>query len=364
MKQGTSIQPGIDALLEINARHSKEFNDPVAKKLRKEYRLQHPTEIGALKCMDGRLHLPVMTETPLGIIQPFRNLGGKFDIGWHGFQQTVDEFVDYGIVWKGRNCLLFITYHYSRGDKHRGCRGFNYDKDAAVEYAENLKKQFETVYKDEVVTILCGIETDYESLVLHGESREVIDLSEYTDSSLESVFGLLNSIYPNMPTKIVNDLVPLMQGNIQHSAKVKSLARTEAETEHREWVLGVGRGFDWLHAINTALIIGPFDPELANNIDTAAGLIFDNFIEGKISAPGNTVLMVSAPYRDQRHERRRGQARRLAIEKAKFYTNYALEILRNNRKREAMLESMQCLTACVDVDTRELEVLGRRDSVL
>jgi hypothetical protein len=43
--------------------------------------------------MDGRLNLPVMTQTAVGIIQPFRNLGGKFDLGWPFFQATLETWI-------------------------------------------------------------------------------------------------------------------------------------------------------------------------------------------------------------------------------------------------------------------------------
>jgi len=65
---------GIDFLLDLNERHSRAFMDLSSE--RRRYRGEHLTEIAALKCMDGRLHLPVMTQTALGIIHPFRNLGG------------------------------------------------------------------------------------------------------------------------------------------------------------------------------------------------------------------------------------------------------------------------------------------------
>ena len=45
---------------------------------RKRYLARFPTAIAVMKCMDGRINLPVSTGTPPGIIQPFRNLGGFF----------------------------------------------------------------------------------------------------------------------------------------------------------------------------------------------------------------------------------------------------------------------------------------------
>ena len=101
-----SQKKGIDFLLELNTKHSREYIELASE--RRRYRGEHPTEIAALKCMDGRLHLPVITKTALGIIQPFRNLGGKFDLGWPFFQSKIDEWVQYS-VGRGRHCLVFVT---------------------------------------------------------------------------------------------------------------------------------------------------------------------------------------------------------------------------------------------------------------
>lgn len=64
------------------------------------------------------------------------------------------------------------------------------------------------------------------------------------------------------------DLLPLVQGNIRHVAEVRGTAR-ELDIEHREWVLCLGRGFDWLHMPNQALIIGPYSPDLADPVRNA-----------------------------------------------------------------------------------------------
>jgi hypothetical protein len=107
-----------DWLFEHNRAMSTEFSSPDAKGLRYQYRALHPTELLALKCMDGRLNLPVMTQTPVGIIQPLRNLGGVFDLGWPFLGEVVTDWVMYSMA-RGRDCIIFVTYHWSNGDKHR-----------------------------------------------------------------------------------------------------------------------------------------------------------------------------------------------------------------------------------------------------
>lgn len=344
---------GIDFLLELNAKHAQAFVDLASE--RRRYRGEHPTEIAALKCMDGRLHLPVMTQTALGIIQPFRNLGGKFDLGWPFFQASIDHWVQYSIS-RGRHCLVFVTYHYARGDSHRGCRGFHYDTDAAKSASIKLKKQFERVYgRNAVIPIVCGIETDLDALILHGDDENsVVDLAKIKQTSQIELEEMLYSLYPSMPEKVVHDLIPLVRGNIRHIGEIRASNRPTEEAEHKEWVLGVGRGFDWLHLINTAFIVGPFDPNLSVAIETAAKLLKGNIDEGRVD-PSGIVLLTSAAYRDVA-----GSEYLLAKEKAVFLSRFALDIIKE--KVPDLVPHLQILTGATDMNTRKFEVIERLDN--
>ncbi len=342
---------GIEFLLDLNELHSKHYMDLATE--RRRYRGEHPTEIAALKCMDGRLHLPVITETALGIIQSFRNLGGKFNLGWPFFQSTIDGWVKYSIS-RGRHCLVFVTYHFARGDEHRGCRGFNYDTKEAIATATKLKDQFDVVYgKQAVIPIVCGIETDLDALILHGSNGKIIDLAEINDASNAAIEVMLNDLYPDMPERVVMDMVPLVAGNIRHISEIKKISRPLAEAEHREWVLGVGRGFDWLHAINTAFIVGPFDPNLAGAIETAARLLSGNIDEGRVDKD-RIVLLTSAAYRDVA-----GSEHKMAIEKAKYLSKFSLDIIKD--KVPDLVPHLQILTGCVDLNTRKFELIERTE---
>src|SRR3989338_8766546 len=93
---------GIQELLELNRAHSEEFVSPATATARRLWRAQHPTEIAAFKCMDGRINLPVITQLPLGIIAPWRNIGGRFDIGWPLFGSELREWRDYAVS-RGRH---------------------------------------------------------------------------------------------------------------------------------------------------------------------------------------------------------------------------------------------------------------------
>ena len=348
---------GIDYLLDVNARHSQEFKSPKTFLDRKLYREKHPLEISALKCMDGRLHLPKITKTALGIIQPWRNVGGKFDLGWTGFKESISGWVEYSIG-RERSCLVIATYHFSRGDKHRGCAGFNYDTDAARASALALRNQFQRVFGNgnAVYPIMVGIETDLDALILHGddESRAPVDLAAVTDASEGNLQNILRDLYPAMPAQIMRDFIPLVSGNIENIRETKATNRPAADTLHKEWVLAVGRGFDWLHEANTAIIVGPFDPELRLPIATAARLLLSNLNEGRIPKEDGVVLMSSAPYRELAGYDRPG-----AEEKAKWVAQFALKVI--TEETPELLLYLKRLTATMDINTRELNVLERTD---
>ncbi|MDH5552148.1 MAG: carboxysome shell carbonic anhydrase [Nitrosomonas sp.] len=347
------LNHGIDYLLDLNVRHAQTFMDSATE--RRRYRGEHPTEIAALKCMDGRLNLPVMTQTTVGIIQPYRNLGGKFDLGWPFFQATINDWVQYAIK-RGRHCVIFVTYHYSRGDLHRGCRGFNYDKAAACDTAVTLKAQFDRIYGGGgVVPIVCGIETDLEALVLHGNDGQVVDLAEVNLTSQQEIETLLRALYPVMHERVTFDLLPLIQGNIKYISMVRKSDKPIEELEHNEWVLGVGRGFDWLHAINTAFIVGPFDPHLSFAIETAAKLLEGNIEMARID-PNGIVLLTSSAFRDSA-----GPEHNLAKEKAVFLRKFSLDIIKQRAPK--LVPYLQILTGCTNMNTRKFEVIERYNKV-
>jgi hypothetical protein len=342
---------GIEYLLALNAEQSKLFENAALDRM--QYRVKHPTEIGVMKCMDGRVNMPVIMNTPVGVTQQWRNVGGKFNLGWYAYQASIWEWVNYSMN-RGRNCLVIVTDHFSRGDKHRGCRGFNYDEKAAQEFGRGLREQFDRVFGTGVVyTIQCGIETDEDALIFRGkDNSRSLDLSEVSQMPGDEMQERLRAIYPDMPGATLRDLVPLALGNLAHIAEVRQSKRPIVEIQHREWVLSVGRGFDWLHEINTALIVGPFDPNVAQVIETAAGIIKGNLHDGRISAGRGIVLMSCSSFRES------GPNERLAEEKAKFLAGVAIEVVRT--KVPELLPHLHVLTATMKVETRRLNVLDRK----
>ena len=345
------ISEKIEWLKQHNAAHSKAFCSPDQELSRQLYLAQHPTRIAAFKCMDGRINLPIVTNKPFGIIDPFRNLAGRFDLGWPYLGELFQEWVE-AAVHSGRQCLVLVTYHFSESDNaHRGCAGFDCDKARAYAFMVRFKHQIERVfgYHHQVVyPLIVGLETDTDTLSFHGTADSLLDLSKVTDHAKENLTRELARLYPDLPGRMLDDLVPLAQGNLHHIANVAASKRPIIEAEHREWVLGIGRGFDWLHEPNLALLVGPYSPNLDEPIKMALSIIRSNMQKRRISDDG-FVLLTSAPYA------RQGADKQRAREKAEFLSAFAREVAVQHYPELA--EIMRELTVVLDQNNRRLEVL-------
>ena len=245
-----------------------------------------------------------------------------------------------------------VTYHFSAGNnEHRGCAGFNYDKPASQAFTLQFKTQIERLFGAEhqvVYPIVVGLETDTDALIFHGADGAILDLGIVdTNIDQEILRKQLADLYPDMSSVMINDLLPLVIGNLKHIAEVKASNRAVVDSEHREFIIGIGRGFDWLHEPNTALLIGPYSPDLYQPIKTAMEIVQHNMEAGRIKDDGFIVL-TSAPY-----YRALGVDKQRAIEKTKFLTSLAKEVV---TKRFPLLQpKMHTISAIVDINTRKIE---------
>jgi len=346
----------IDWLFEVAERYGNDFCSPEAWLARERYLAEHPTAIAAFKCMDGRINIPVATNTPAGILMPFRNLGGIFDLGWPHLSEVLAHYV-HRVVSQGRRVLFIITYHFSRGAHHRGCAGFHYDTQAALEHTLQIRRQIERVFGSAhgtVYPLVCGFETDEEALIVHGgaECEVTLDLASLAQSRRDLLAQELGALLPDMPPQMRADLLPLLEGNLRRiDAMRAAIARGERELdiEHREWMICVGRGFDFLHMPNVALIIGPYSANLAEPIHRAAGIIESNMQAGRVPDDG-FLLLASVPFEEVGIDRARAEM------KSRFLAGFAAEVVERDFPRLA--ERMHRRTAVLDWGARRLELLG------
>ncbi len=343
------ITERIDWLFDLAGRHTAEFRSPEACLAREHYRACHPTAIVVLKCMDGRINIPVVTQTPPGLLQAFRNLGGMFDLGWPHLGEVLAHHVQRQIA-DGRQVLILITYHFSRGNAKRGCAGFDYDIAAAIAHTSAIKQQAEQIFgtgRGTVYPLICGFETDEDALLIHGVEDRQLDLSTLPPEEVTSLGHKLTQICSDMPEQMQADLLPLLQGNLLWIAKVRQTSRL-LDIEHREWMICLGRGFDFLHTPNLALIIGPYSPNLADPICKAAGIIEANMQAGRIPDDG-FLLLGSVPYEEIGMDRARAEL------KSRFLANYAARVIASEFPQLA--PKLHRRTAVLSWRSRELELL-------
>jgi hypothetical protein len=347
------IAERIDWLFELAHRHGKIFRSPEAWLSRERYLSEHPTAIAVLKCMDGRINIPVATNTPTGILMPFRNLGGMFDLGWPHLGEVLSHHV-LRMTSAGRRVLVLITYHWSKGNPLRGCAGFHFDTSAAIAHTREIRRQVEHIFGSghgTVYPLVCGFETDDEALVIHGTDNTELDLASFSASEATTLEPRLATLLPDMPTQMRVDLLPLLHGNLEHIAQVREQARRQErmlDIEHREWTICLGRGFDFLHTPNIALIIGPYSPDLADPLRKAAGIIQDNMKTGRIPDDG-FLLLASVLYDEIGVDRARAEL------KSHFLSRFAAGVLRD--EFGALAEKMFKHTAVLDWRSRSLELI-------
>ncbi len=337
---------GIEFLMDLNAKQSREFLSQQER--RREYRSRHPTELGALKCMDGRLHLPIATNTPLGIIQPWRNIGGMFDTRWPIFNASLAEWQRYGRC-RNKRGLLFVTYHYSRSDNDSlGCAGHKHNLDQARSSALQLTHQCRRVLAHpHYYAILVGLDTDWDCLVLASEDgHDDLDMADVgTDRDL--IANWLLRHHADMPSDVVRDATEVLVRNADRVQETRCSGRTIEQLRHCESVIAVGRGYDWLHLPNKALIVGHFDPDYLQAVITAGRIVWHNLLDGRIKAE-DIVLMTSAPYSS-------GDDRPFKVDKVSGLHHQAAAAIRDHVSE--LWPYLRQIRSVVDIHTRRLEPL-------
>ena len=252
------------------------------------------------------------------------------------------------MVRSGRRVLILITYHFSRGDARRGCSGFGCDTAAAIAHTRQIRSQMEAIFgiaHDSVYPLICGFETDEDALLLHGSDGRILDLS--AEMAVDELDAELALRFGDMPREMRGDLLPLLVGNLSHIKGLR-LERRALTVEHREWMICLGRGFDFLHTPNLALIIGPYSPDLADPIRKAAAIIENNMEAGRIPDDG-FLLLASVPYDEIGVDRAR------AVMKSNFLSKFAAEVI--EREFPDLAGKMIRHTAVLDWNSRRIEAL-------
>jgi hypothetical protein len=269
---------------------------------RATYRQAHPTEIAAFKCMDGRLDLARITMTPPGVIRTFQSVGGDFDFGWPLLGRAVRKWFDVTIA-LGRNCLIIVTYHFSKSNAHWGCEEMEFNTAKALAAARKLSRQVEDIFGSSVRTthpVVVGIETDDDALVMHSEYDIGVtyDVAEHLDKTENEISREMRHLYPSMLQRTLDDLIALVAGNQIHVRETRTGGRNPIALDQTERVIAVGSGFDWLHMPNTALIIGTYDHKWPDAVVSAGNRFLNNIDSRRIPVEEGVLVLVAALSQD------------------------------------------------------------------
>ena len=340
-----SLHPLHARIVSVNAAASAAYVG--AESARRRYWARHRTFLACVKCMDGRVLLPVMTDTPIGIVKPFRAIGGRFEAFWPSFLGRVHAWVDDAVA-HGADAALFVSYHHSASDPHLGCAGWGYDTAAARAHAERLKRDLAAVFGDALSAIVIGIETDQDAITFHGVGGDVSGAALTTADAAE-IERALGRALPDLPAEVRRDLLPLLEGNARRVAHLQRAPRDKTALGHDERILGVGQGFDWLAEENLALIVNDADPGLAESIRVAAGILERNL--DRLDQAEVATVLTSIPYRDP------GIARRQAETRARGLLHFTEEVVK--RTCPALWQSgrLLSLAGVVWAPARRLELL-------
>lgn len=338
-----------ERVVRINTEQSAKYVADEAARLR--YWAKHPTFFACIKCMDGRVNFPSMTQTPIGSVKAFRAIGGKFNIWWPSFLGRVRHWMN-GAMSNGSRAFIFVTYHESASDPHLGCAGWAYDAAKARAHAETLRNDLTFVFGDEVTAIVAGIETDRDLLTLHGTAGDVSGDIMIGKTEPEVRAELLKA-FPGMSPTILNDLVPFLMGNARRVDELTRHPRELEEKKHNERIIAVGQGFDWLAHDNLALIINDADPNLAESIRVAASLIEKNLSD---APPGDdATICASIPYRQP------GIDYRQAVARSNGLRAFAEGIIRETHPALVSSGRIHSMSAVSWEPNKKIEVLETRD---
>lgn len=339
-------------ILDCNLRAVEAFT--AGSSARRAYRRLHPTEVVVTKCMDGRVDFPRIAGLPFGLFTPYRNIGGAYDLGWPLMAETMKDIFEYAHS-RHRPVMVLITYHFSASDTHLGCKGFGYDKEAAIASMRKFKSQIDRVYQGLIFPVLVGIETDLDAMIIHGDGDDLLDVGilakQKEEVTEEEVVGLLDQILKVSNRQVIKDLAPLLVGNVKRIKELICKPKEVLEVDHRESVLALGQGFDWLKFSlgDDALVIGPCDRKLHVPIVTAAKIIQNNLRLGRIR-DSHGILLISTPFRSSL-DSPVGHLRRGAEERSRYLASFAMECL--EAELPEMAEFLVPMIGITDWDTRE-----------
>lgn len=343
-----------EAIKNINERiiaiNAEQFQDYIAQEpTRVRHNAHHPTAFGCLKCMDGRVHLASATGTPMGIVKPFRAIGGRFEVFWPAFMDRLERWSDEA-MYKGNRSFVLVSYHHSVSNKNLCCAGWNHDTAAAKTHAEKLTEKLGYIFSGQMTTVCMGVETDQDLLTFHGP-RGDFSGRDFIDRDEGEIAVIVRRCMPQIDDQSLHDLMPFLLGNAERVDELRRNPRDVSHLDHQERVIALGEGFDWLAKQNFALINNDSDPNLDEAIVTAARIIQGNL---KSARPDEeATIFTSVPYAQP------GQKQRKAVERALGLQEFAQTHIRKQIPELFTSGRLRYLVGVTFESSKELQVIDQ-----
>jgi hypothetical protein len=179
----------------------------------------------------------------------------------------------------------------------------------------------------------------------------MFDVAEHLQDDEATLSHALTAHYPSFSKRVIADLLPLVIGNQQYVQDICKQERPVVEMEHKEQIIALGRGFDWLHLPNRALIIGPYHAQIDYATEVAGNIILGNMKAKRVPESEGALLLVAAPFRSI------GADQGIAEQKALFLAAEAERVL--SSKVPAIMKRLKILVGTTDLNTRKFHVLKR-----
>lgn len=362
-EQGGSWEPeGMlgEGSQDINARVIALYKNQSALYLRDEvdrlrYFKRHPTFFACLKCMDGRVEFPSMTKSARGLVKPYRAVGGKFEMFWPAFQNSIAFWMKQAIMHAAHSCV-FVTSHICSLKRELGCKGWNYDAAAARAHMERLSVEMTEDFGEQLVAIPTTVDTAFDNLILHGPRGDISGES-LAGHDIDSIPSAIRQVFPNMPSQVIADLAPFLLGNATRVAELKTNPRSIHQLEHDECIIAIGEGFDGLATDNFAFMNSDVNPNLDSALVLAAKMIEKKIINRppndqaaiftNIFFANSRGILASLP----------GMDKRCAIRRSRGLQEFAQMHVRKHCPGLWESGRLHFLTAITREPTRELEVV-------
>ncbi len=270
---------------------------------RNEYWGRHPTRILMTRCMDGRLNVPEITGTPLGLIEEMCAFGGRFRTSWTGFMDEITDWI------RRTNCagfpnLFLMTGHFDgRDNKSLGCRGFNHSYSETRNHMLDTVGRIQRAWQSQLCAIAAMIDTNNDEITLCGapDADHTVTGSECIGLDKEEIRGRIQRRFPHMRREIVADLAKIMQNNaVRVDQFLENPRSVPFDLDHQERVIWIGGMSGWIPR-NLALAIHPSDTNIGGTIRDMARIIQSN-IRG--AGPDEQILVVTCHTFDDATEER------------------------------------------------------------